>query len=112
MRTLVCTAAVSAALTMLTLAAPGWTPQAHAPGEATFENTCIRVSEIVYAPNQPRPRYTRATDQALAFLDDCAYPRIDSQTGAKEIRKHQSGDVIWENKCEDAPALTNIGNKA
>ncbi len=108
---LICTAAVSVVLTILALAALGWAPQAHSPGQAKFENARIRVSEIVYAPNQPRPRYTRPTDQAIVFLDDCRYQRLDSQTGAKEIREHKSGDVIWHNKGEDAPVLTNIGNQ-
>jgi hypothetical protein len=111
MRKLICTAALSAALTILTLAALGWAPQAQAPGAEKLNNARIRVSEIDYAPNQPRPRYTRPTDQAIVFLDDSEYQRVDSQTGAKEIRKHKSGDVIWHNRGEDAPVLTNIGNK-
>lgn len=111
MRKLICTAAVSTALTILTLAALGWAPQAQAPGEEKLNNARVRVSEIDYSPNQPRPRYMRPTDQAIVFLDDCQYQRVDSQTGAKEIRKHKSGDVIWHNKGEDAPVLTNIGNK-
>ncbi len=111
MRTLICTAAVSTALTALTLCALGWAPQAHSPGAAKLENARVRVSEIDYEPNQPRPRYTRPTDQVIVFLDDCRYQRLDSQTGAKEIREHKSGDVIWHNKGEDAPVLTNMGNK-
>ncbi len=111
MRKLIATAAVSSALTLLTLAALGWAPQAHSPGEAKLENARIRVSEITYAPNRPRPRYTRPTDQAIVFLDDCRYQRTDSQTGAKEVRTHKSGDVIWHNKGEDAPVLTNLGNQ-
>jgi hypothetical protein len=112
MRKLIITAAVSAALTILALTTLGWAPQAHSPGDAKLENTRIRVSQIDYAPNQPRPRYTRPTDQVIVFLDDCRYQRADSQTGAKEIREHKSGDVIWHNKGEDAPVLTNVGTKA
>jgi hypothetical protein len=111
MRKLISTAALSAVLTALTLAALGWAPQAQAPGQAKLENARIRVSEIVYQPNQPRPRYTRPTDQIIVFLDDCRYQRTDSQTGAKEFRQHKSGDVIWHNKGEDAPVLANLGNK-
>ena len=111
MRKLIGTAAASAALTILTLTAMGWAPQAHAPGEAKLDNARVRVSEIDYAPNQPRPRYTRPTDQAIVFLDDCRYQRVDSQTGAKEVREHKSGDVIWHNRGEDAPVLTNTGDK-
>jgi hypothetical protein len=111
MRKVIMTAAVSAALTTLALAALGWAPQEHSPGAAKLENGRVRVSEIDYTPNQPRPRYTRPTDQVIVFLDECRYQRLDSQTGAKEIREHKSGDVIWHSKGEDAPVLTNVGGK-
>jgi hypothetical protein len=111
MRKLICTAAGSAALTLLTLTALGWGAQAHSPGETKLENERIRVSENVYALNQPRPRYTRPTDQTIVFLDDCRFQRTDSKTGAKEIHEHKSGDGIWHNKGEDAPVLTNLGAK-
>ena len=109
MRNLITCAAFSSALTILALAALGWAPQAHSPGAAKLENARVRVSEIEYAPNQPRARYTRPTDQVIVFLDDCRYQRLDSQTGAKEIREHKSGDILWHNKGEDAPVLTNVG---
>jgi hypothetical protein len=111
MRTLILTAAVSAVLTTLSLVAMGWAPQAHSPGDAKLENPRVRISEIDYAPNQPRPRYIRPTDQVIVFLDDSRYQRVDSATGAKEIRERKSGDVIWHNKGEDAPVLTNLGTK-
>lgn len=112
MRKLILIAAVSAALTVLSLLALGWAPQAHSPGQAKLENARVRVSEIDYSPGQPRPRYTRPTDQVIVFLDDSRYERIDSQTKAKEIRDRKSGDVIWHNKGEDAPVLTNLGAKS
>ena len=71
MQKLIFTAAVLAALTLMTLAALGWAPQAHAPGDAK--------------------------------LDDCRCQRVESHTGAKEIRERKSGDLIWHNKGEDAP---------
>jgi hypothetical protein len=46
------------------------------------------------------------------FLDDSRYERIDPDTGAKEIRTRKSGDVIWHDKGEVAPVLTNVGTKA
>lgn len=113
MRTsIIYTAVATAILTTLALAALGWQPPAHSPGDAKLENGRVRVSEIDYAPGQPRPRYTRPTDQVIVFLDECRYQRLDSQTGAKEVRQHKSGDVIWHNKGEDAPVLTNLGSKA
>jgi hypothetical protein len=111
MRKLILTAALSAALTVLSLLSLGWAPQAQSPGESKLENARVRVSEIDYAPGKPRPRYTRPTDQVIVFLDQSRYQRVDSQSGAKEIREHKSGDVIWHNKGEDAPVLTNMGDK-
>ena len=110
-RTVVFTALLSVALTILALTSLGWAPQAQAPGQSRLDNQRVRVSEIDYTPGAPRPRYTRPTDQVIVFLDDCRYERLDSQTGAKEIREHKSGDVIWHNKGEDAPILTNRGDK-
>ena len=46
-------------------------------------------------------------DQVIVFLDDCRYERLDPQTGQKTIRERKSGDVIWHDKGEDAPQLTN-----
>ena len=110
-RTVVFTALLSVALTVLALTSLGWAPQAQAPGQSRLDNQRVRVSEIDYTPGAPRPRYIRPTDQVIVFLDDCRYERLDSQTGAKEIREHKSGDVIWHNKGEDAPILTNRGDK-
>jgi len=112
MRKVMLTAVLSAALTTLSLVALGWAPQTHSPGSSKLENARVRIAEIDYEPNHPRPRYTRPTDQVIVFLDDCRYQRVDSQTGAKEIRERKSGDVIWHNKGEDAPVLTNVGTKA
>ena len=111
LRNLIYTAAGSAAMTMLALATLGWAPPAHSPGESKLDNARVHVAEIDYAPTQPRPRYTRPTDQVVVFLDDCRYQRVDSQTGAKEVRERKSGDLIWHNKGEDAPVLTNLGTK-
>jgi hypothetical protein len=83
-----------------------------AVGTAKLDNARVKVSEVVYEPDKPRERYIRPTDQIIVFLDDCRYERLDSQTHAKEIRTRKSGEVIWHNKGEDAPVLTNLGAKA
>jgi hypothetical protein len=80
-------------------------------GAAKLENARVKVTEVRYDPGVPRERYIRATDQIIVFLDDCKYERIDSETHAKEVRERKSGDVIWHNKGEDAPVLTNLGTK-
>ncbi len=78
---------------------------------AKLENARVKVTEVRYDPGVPRERYIRATDQVIVFLDDCRYERIDSQTHTREVRERKSGEVIWHNKGEDAPVLTNLGSK-
>ena len=100
--------AVSSALTLLAVWAWGW---AAPPSKVKLENARVRVSEISYAPGAPRERSIRPSDQVIVFLDECRYERLDSQTHEKTIRERKSGDVIWHDKGEDAPQLTNLGAK-
>jgi hypothetical protein len=93
-------------LTLLAVWACGWAPL---PSKVKLENPRVRVSEISYAPGAPRERSIRPTDQVIVFLDDCRYERLDSQTKEKTIRERKAGDVIWHDKGEDAPQLTNLG---
>jgi hypothetical protein len=99
---------VSSALTLLAVWACGWAPL---PSKVKLENKRVRVSEITYAPGAPRERSIRPTDQVIVFLDDCRYERLDSQTKEKTIRERTGGEVIWHDKGEDAPQLTNLGTK-
>src|SRR5215470_4353307 len=85
---------------------------AELPKQVKLENAKVRVSEVTYQPGVPRERYTRPTDQIIVFLDDCKYSRIDSATKEKTVRDRKSGEVIWHDKGEDAPVLTNLGSKA
>ena len=105
MKKLILTALASSALTLLVVKA---VPPANA---VKFENAKVQVTEVTYAPGEPRPRGIRQHDQVIVFLDDCRYERLDPQTGQKTIRERKSGDVIWHDKGEDAPQLTNQGNK-
>jgi hypothetical protein len=98
----------SSALTLLAVWGLGW---AVIPSTVKLENKRVRVSELIYAPGAPRERSIRATDQVIVFLDDCKYERLDSETKEKTIRERKSGDVIWHDKGEDAPQLTNLGRK-
>lgn len=99
----------SSALTLLAVWGLGW---AALPSQVKLENKRVRVSEITYAPGAPRERFIRPTDQVIVFLDDCRYERLDSGTKDKAIRERKSGEVIWHDKGEDAPQLTNLGAKA
>ena len=76
-----------------------------------LENVRAKVTEVTYEPGVPRPRYLRPTDQIIVFLDDCEYERVDSKTGDKAIRKRKAGEIIWHDRAEDAPVLTNKGSK-
>jgi hypothetical protein len=76
-----------------------------------LENARVRVSRLDYLPGTPREKSVRAADQVIVFLDDSRYERIDPVSGAKEIRTRKSGDVIWHDKGEIAPVLTNVEKK-
>ena len=84
---------------------------ARLPSKVVLDNKKVRVSEITYAPGAPRERHIRASDQVIVFLDDCRYERLDSQTKEKTIRERKAGEVIWHDRGEDAPQLTNLGTK-
>jgi hypothetical protein len=75
------------------------------------ENARVRVTELNYEPGQPGARSIRASDKVIVFPDDSKYERIDPDTGAKQVRKRTSGEVIWHNKGEIAPVLTNLEKK-
>jgi hypothetical protein len=76
-----------------------------------LENARVRVMQLDYEPGKPREKSIRPADQLIVFLDDSRYQRIDPDTGAKEVRTRKSGDVIWHNKGEAAPVLTNVDKK-
>src|SRR3954453_8786662 len=96
------TALCSAALTLLVV-------NAAAPAHSVkLENARVRVTEENYTPGEPRPRAIRQHAQVIVFVDDCRYERLDSETHQKTIRQRKSGYVIWHDKGEDAPQLTNL----
>ena len=107
-KTILFTAAVSCTLTLLAVFGFGF---AALPTEVKLENKRVKVTTVTYAPGVPRERFIRPTDQVIVFLDDCRYERLDSQTKEKTIRDRKAGDVIWHDKGEDAPQLTNLGGR-
>jgi hypothetical protein len=108
LRTILLTAVLSSMLTTLVLCGAG---MATLPGKVMLDNARVKVTEVVYQPGVPRERYTRPTDQVIVFVDESRYERIDSQTKEKTIRDRKPGEVIWHDKGEDAPVLTNLGQK-
>ena len=107
-RKLVLTALVSSAATLVATWSLGGVAL---PAVVKLENAKVRVTEVTSAVKGVRERGIRATNQVIVFLDDCRYERVDPATGEKTIRERKSGDVIWHDKGEDAPQLTNAGSK-
>ena len=107
-RTILATAMISSALTLLAVWGLGGSVL---PSKVKLENARVRVAQVTAAPGAVRERGVRQTDQVIVFLDDCRYERTDSETKEKTIRERKSGDVIWHNKGEDAPVLINLGSK-
>jgi hypothetical protein len=107
-RSLVLTALASSTVTLLGIQLLGG---AALPTTVKLENAKVRVTQVTSGVRTVRERGVRATDQVIVFLDDCRYERIDPATGEKTIRDRKSGDVIWHDKGENAPQLTNIGAK-
>ena len=106
---IVSTALGASLLTVLSLRLMGWAPPN--PLTVKLENAKVKVTEVTYNPGVPRERFIRPTDQVIVFLDDCKYERKDSTTGEKTVRTRKAGEVIWHDKGEDAPVLTNLGTK-
>ncbi|HTS26666.1 MAG TPA: hypothetical protein VMH81_12395 [Bryobacteraceae bacterium] len=107
-RNLVITAVASSAATLLGVWSLGG---AALPTTVKLDNAKVHVTEVTSGVHAVRERGVRAADQVIVFLDDCRYERIDPATGEKTIRERKSGDVIWHDKGEDAPQLTNVGSK-
>jgi hypothetical protein len=105
---LLVTAVASSVLTLVAVWNMGG---ASLPSKVLLENAKVRVTSITSPVGSVRDRGVRDTDQVIVFLDDCRYERIDPANGAKTIRERKSGDVIWHDKGEDAPQLTNAGSK-
>jgi hypothetical protein len=96
---------------LLALAGAYFAGRADVSRAVKLENARVRVTQVDYQPGKPREKSIRPADQVIVFLDDSRYERIDPDTGAKEVRTRKSGDVIWHNKGEVAPVLTNVGSK-
>jgi hypothetical protein len=104
-------AATAVASSLLTLLAVWTAGGADLPSKVLLDNARVKVTHITSPARAVRERGVRATDQVIVFLDDCRYERIDPDTGAKTIRERKSGEVIWHDKGEAAPQLTNAGAK-
>jgi hypothetical protein len=108
-RNVVLAAALSSAITLVGV----WAAGAALPvsSKVVLENAKVRVSHVDTPVAAVRARGVRGTDQVIVFLDDCRYERLDPATGEKTVRERKAGDVIWHDKGEDAPQLTNAGSK-
>jgi hypothetical protein len=102
---------VPAALIAAYMAGRADVPQEKIVRDVKLENARVRVTQLDYEPGKPREKSIRPADQVIVFLDDSRYERIDPDSGAKEVRTRKSGDVIWHNKGEAAPVLTNLNKR-
>ena len=78
--------------------------------QAVLENERVTVTDRVIPDGGVREPYTRGTDQVIVFLHDCAYDRIDAETGESVRRTRKAGETIWHFKGELAPRLVNRTN--
>jgi hypothetical protein len=97
------------ALLLAAIAGAYFAGRADVARNVKLENKRVRVLEMDYKPGEPRTRSIRPADQVIVFLDDSRYERVDPDTGEKTVRTRKSGDVIWHNKGEVSPQLTNLG---
>jgi hypothetical protein len=73
-----------------------------------LENDKVLVRQVAYEIDSQRPTHVRQNDQVIVFLDDAHYEVIYPD-GKKESRVRKAGEVIWHNRGEIAPNLTNTG---
>jgi hypothetical protein len=95
------------ALLLAAIAGAYFAGRADVARDVKLENKRVRVLEMDYKPGEPRTRSIRPADQVIVFLDE----RVDPDTGEKTVRTRKSGDVIWHNKGEVSPQLTNLGKQ-
>src|SRR5262245_43470073 len=74
-----------------------------------LEHGRVLVSEMVYEEGAQRSMHKRQNDQVIVFVNNAQY-EVVNQDGKKETRARKAGEVIWHNRGETAPNLTNIGN--
>lgn len=75
--------------------------------EDVLENERVTVTDRVIPDGGVREPFTRETDQVIVFLHDCAYDRIDAETGESSRRTRKAGETLWHFKGELAPRLVN-----
>jgi hypothetical protein len=73
-----------------------------------LENNKVLVREMVYEKDAHRPVHQRQNDEVIVFVSDAQY-EVVYPDGKKETRIRKAGEVIWHNRGETAPNLTNTG---
>lgn len=98
--------------TLLVAFMGGWLLNAALPVKTVLDNRKVKVVETTYLLGVAREPGVRESDQVIVFLDECAYERKDPVTGELTIRKRKAGEVIWHDRGEAAPQLTNQAKQA
>ena len=65
----------------------------------------------IFDSKTPLPDSILAARQKTLLGFDSRYERVDPDNGQKTVRTRKSGDVIWHNKGEVSPQLTNLGKQ-
>lgn len=91
------------------LAVAGKFPSAQTPqSKPVLDNQRVTITEVSMPPAALRENYTRPTDQIIVFIDEANYETTDAE-GKKQVKRRQSGEIVWHNKGEAAPLLVNKG---
>jgi hypothetical protein len=75
-----------------------------------FDNPRVTVRSITMPPGTERAGRTRPTDEVVLFFEAAQYQATDA-AGKVSPRDRAPGTVVWHQKGEIAPTLSNPGQK-
>jgi hypothetical protein len=75
-----------------------------------FDNARVTVRAVTMPPGAQREARPRPTDELVLFYEEAHYQATDA-AGKVAPRDRKPGEVVWHNKGELAPTLSNPGAK-
>jgi hypothetical protein len=75
-----------------------------------MDNARVTVREIVLAPGSARAARARPTDELVLFPEEAHYQATDA-AGKVSPRDRKPNEVVWHEKGEQAPTLSNPTKK-
>jgi hypothetical protein len=85
-------------------------PATEAQVKELFDNPRVTVREIVLAPGSARAARPRPTDEVVLFPEEAHYQATEAN-GKVSPRDRKAGQVVWHQKGEQAPTLSNPNAK-